>query len=152
MKNVVQNDVVEQLLRRFNPFGLRSMQGVPYEFMRVSEIYLFLMTKLLKLCPRGYIELPLVISELYPHLSYNECRAVAESMKPLGLEEISLVDYMSKDGKQFIEQLCRGLHNICETTFDNASFLEAYRLFQNRIEIEKSRKNEKENNRTSEEK
>ena len=136
MKRLVQDDVIEQLLRRFNPFGFRMKEGKPYEFMRLSEVYLFLMNKIYAMCPRGYIELPLLLSQLYHHLTYNECRALAESMKPMGLKEVEQIDFLSKSGRLYIEQLCRALHNVCETTFDNANFLEAYRLFENRIELE----------------
>lgn len=144
MKKVIKDDVVEQLLRRYNPFGLRSKQGMPYEFNRISEVYLFLMVKVYTLAPRGYIELPLLLNEIYYHLSFNECKAMVAIFKPLGLREVNLVDYQSIIGKQFFESLFKGLHLACETTFDNSSFLEAYRLFKNRMEIEKAKKKQDE--------
>lgn len=145
MKKLYQNDVVENLLRKFNPFGLRSKNGQSYEFFKVSEIYLFVMVKLLTMFPRGYVEMPLFISDLYSHLSFAECKACAEAFIPLGIDPVVMIAYDRKDGKQKLEQICRGLHQLCETQFDNASFLEAYRLFQNRLELEKTRKDENRN-------
>lgn len=144
MKKVIKDDVVEQLLRRYNPFGLRSKQGTPYEFNRISEVYLFLMVKVYTLSPRGYIELPLLLNEIYYHLSFNECKAMAQIFMPLGLKDVQLVDYQSVRGKLFFESLFKGLHIACETTFDNSSFIEAYRLFKNRMEIEKAKKKQDE--------
>lgn len=146
MRKLYDNDVVENLLRKFNPFGLRSKQGVPYEFMRVSEIYLFVLVKLYTMFPRGYIEMALFISELYAHLSFAECKGCVEKMKELGVAPVLQIKYDTKQGKQALESICRGLHYLCETSFDNASFLEAYRLLLNRIEME-SQKNENRDNR-----
>ena len=139
---IIEQDVVENLLRKFNPFGLRSKQGVPYEFVRVSDSYLTLMVRVYTSFPRGYVELPLLIHELYNHLSPKECMKVAESMASFGLEMIELIDYQGKEGKRKLESICRSLHHLCDTTFDNASFLEAYRLFQNRLEIDKVKKSD----------
>lgn len=140
MKKLYQNDVVENLLRKFNPFGLRSKNGMPYEFMRVSEIYLFVMVKLYTMSPRGYIEIPLFISELYAHLSFSECKACAGQLESLGVEPVMHINYETKEGKQKIENILKGLHFLCETSFDSASFTEAYRLLLNRIELEKVKK------------
>lgn len=140
MKKMIDNDVIENLLRKFNPFGLRSKQGLPYEFMKVSEIYLFVLVKLWTLFPRGYIEMPLFISELYHHLSFNECKACVSQMESLGVEPVMFFNYETKDGKQKLENICRGLHFLCETQFVSDSFTEAYRLLLNRIELEKQKK------------
>lgn len=142
MKKVYQDDVVENLLRKFNPFGLRSKQGIPFEFMKTTEVYLHVMVVLLVTFPRGYIELPLLLSTLYSHLTFKECKDYAESMGSMGVEQLALIDYEGKDGKQYIERFCRALHSICETPFDGNSFAEAYRLFLNRIEIQKLKSNE----------
>lgn len=139
MKTPYQNDVVENLLRKFNPFGLRSKQGIPYEFMKVSEVYLFVMVKMYSMFPRGYVETPLFLAELYPHLTFSECKAYASEMESLGVNPVTLTTYETKEGKQFLESLCRGLHFLCETVFDNASFLEAYRLLLNRIELDRQK-------------
>lgn len=145
MKKMIKSDVVEQLLRKFNPFGLRTKQGVPYEFLRLSEVYLHVMIKVYSLFPRGYIETALLVSELYAHLSFNECKGIARYMKPMGIDEVNLVDYRSKEAKDFFERLCKALHSICETAFASSDFSEAYRLFQNRMELEKIKNNGKEN-------
>lgn len=145
MKKMIKSDVVEQLLRKFNPFGLRTKQGVPYEFLRLSEVYLHVMIKVYSLFPRGYIETALLVSELYAHLSFKECKSVAFYMKPMGIDDVNLVDYRSKEAKDFFERLCKALHSICETTFASSDFSEAYRLFQNRMELEKVKNNGEEN-------
>lgn len=146
MKKLYQNDVVENLRRKFNPFGLRSKNGTPYEFMRVSEIYLFVMVKLYTMFPRGYIEIPLFISELYAHLSFSECKACASQLESLGVEPVMHINYETREGKQKLENICKGLHFLCETTFENASFTEAYRLLLNRIELEKVKKKDEDRN------
>lgn len=139
-----QNDVVEQLLRRFNPFGLRAKNGSPLEFLQVSESYLYVFKRLYHLFPRGYIEIPFLISGLYHHLSFAECKSCATALEPMGVCSPTLIIWKSEEGKAQLENICKGLHFLCETTFDNVSFLEAYGLFLNYIEIERV-KNENRN-------
>ena len=144
-KDLIKNDVVEQLLRRFNPLGLRDRTGHPYEFMRVSELYLQVMVQTFVKFPRGYIETPLLLAYLYPHLSYKECKDIAESMKPLGVEVLGFYEYDRRNGREFFERFLKALHSKCETPYKSDEFAEAYRLLLNRLEIEKLNQKKKQN-------
>lgn len=142
-KNIVNDDLVEQLLRRFNPLGLRDRQGHPYEFTRLSELYLQVMVQVYVKFPRGYVETALLISTLYAHLSFSECRNLAESMESMGVEQCGSYEYEDNTGRQFFRNFLRALHHACETSFSEGNFAEAYRLLKNRIELEKAKKNGK---------
>lgn len=142
MNKFKQHDVIEALLRKFNPFGLRTKNGVPMEFLRLSEVYLYVMNTIYSSFPKGYIEVPLAIRRLYNHLSFNECKRTCEAMKPMGIEPITCIDYELKEARDFFERFCRALHKICETEFDAANFQEATRLFRNRMELFKLKQKE----------
>lgn len=141
-KDLIKKDVVEQLLRRYNPLGLRDKLGHPFEFMRVSELYLHVMIVTWSKFPRGYIETPLLISTLYPHLSFSECKSLAEEMEPMGIKNFDTYEYDKRTGREFFFRFLQAMHKFCSTEFSSDHFGEAYRLLLNRLEIEKL-KNEK---------
>lgn len=143
-EELIKHDVVEQLLRRFNPLGLRDKNGVPYEFMRVSELYLHVMVVAYTKFPRGYIETSIFINLLYPHLTYWESKDLAEKMEPMGVALYDIYFYDGKDGKEFFRQFIKCMHTFCETQFNQEAFNEAYRLLLNRMELEKLKNGKKE--------
>lgn len=154
MRKLWQNDEVEELLRKYNPFGLRSPGGRPYEFTTRTEVYLTVMVQTFRLFPRGYIESVLFISNLYQHLTFKEAREIALWMEPVGVHLRTLVDYHTKEAKEFFGAFFRGLHGLCESEFDNNSFKQAWDMFQNRLELEtlkNQQKNEQEQDKGNQE-
>lgn len=140
MKKLWQNDQVEELLRKYNPFGLRFQNGRPYEFTTRTEVYLSVMIRVFGLFPRGYMETALLIANLYPHLSFNECKKYASWMEPMGVAPYISVNYHQKEASKYFEAVFRSLHKMGESEFDNSSYKEAWTLFQNRLELETLKK------------
>ncbi|MBQ3926938.1 MAG: hypothetical protein II706_08120 [Bacteroidaceae bacterium] len=153
MGKLWKNDEVEALWRKYNPLGLRFPNGRPYEFNTRTEVYLTVMNRVHALFPRGYIETVLLVSTLYPHLSFKEAREHATWMEPMGVAPCVMVDYQHKEASLYFDSFLRALHKICESDFDNNSYKEAWNLFQNRLELEtlkQQQKNEQENERGKE--
>lgn len=130
--------IISQLIQQFNPFGLLNSAGEPQVFHNTSDAYLYVLVKLYVMAPRGFVEMPLFLAELYPHLSFPECKVLTTDMQTLGIYERNFVEYETKNGKKFLECLCRALHSLCESKFDSSAFEHAYQLLLNRIELEKT--------------
>lgn len=132
----------EALMRRYNPFGLRNQQGLPYEFSDNQDAYLTVLIKLLTYFRRGYMEMQLCISMLYPHLKWRECKECVKKIEPLGIEPIMMINWSSHDPKP-CEKIMIALHYLCGTSFDKSSYLTAWSLFQNQKELIKLKEDEK---------
>ncbi len=137
--NVIKNDdtnFVSALLQKFNPFALRSSNGEPMIFTTATEAYIALMMLVYSNFPKGYIEMPLLLSTIYRHLSWSDCVKLAESMKPQGISLILDLDYTSDETKKFFSQLAAALCNWCGTKYTEFYVNEAYPIFIHRFELD----------------
>lgn len=131
------------LLERYNPFGLSMIQfnrAYSMVFGDQTEAYLYVMTKTRTFAPRGYIEMPLLMMQFYPHISFQTSEKLLETIKTWELSDIMLIEnWGSKQAKYFFTQLCSALCAIAETSYNSANLDAAWDLFMQRLEYEKAK-------------
>lgn len=137
-----QANLMQSLLSKYNPFGFTMPDGQSMEFESVYTAYMCLLIGTWRKYPRGYIELPLFLMTHYRHINYKQAKKMALTMKPLGLDMVVLLgDYSTLRGRETLAKLAKACHTIAGTSFDSYAFNQAYELLQNRIELEKTKKN-----------
>ena len=130
---------VTSLLEKHNPFGLTMNDGRSMFFQQPVEAYLCVMTTAYSMAPKGYIELPLLMTKFYRHLGFTHCVTVAkELVKQKWVTMVfQLPPWGTKETKEFFSRLCSGLCAIAETPFNSHYVDQAWQLLQQRIEMEK---------------
>lgn len=118
---------VKSVMSKVNPFYQRQRNN-PDEYMlynQVKDAYYSIMTLFFINCPQGYIELPYILSLIYPEKKLSELRAMGVDMMNLGVDLISTIIYDSKEGELFFETFFLALHTLCDTTMDRQAFKDA---------------------------
>lgn len=114
-------------MSKVNPFYQRQRNNLD-EYMlynQTKEAYYNIMTLFFVNCPQGYIELPYILSKIYPEKKFSEIRVMAVDMKNHGVDWISVIVYDSKEGELFFESFFLALHTLCDTTMDRQAFKDA---------------------------
>lgn len=115
---------VKSVMSKVNPFYQR-MASNPEDYMmfnQVADAYYYIIFTFIKNCPRGYIELPFILSKIYPEKKLIEIRNMTKDMNDLGVHSVNVITYMGKDGVQFFEAFFTALHSLCDTTMDHQAF------------------------------
>lgn len=118
---------VKSVMSKVNPFYQR-MPSAPEEYMmynKVSEAYYNIIFTFIKNCSQGYIELPFILSKIYPEKKLIEIRKMTSDMNALGVQSVNVIKYMGKDGAQFFEAFFTALHSLCDTTMDHQALKDA---------------------------
>lgn len=118
---------VKGVMSKVNPFYQRQRNN-PDAYMlfnQVKDAYYNIMTIFFINCPQGYIELPYILSLIYPEKKLSELRSMGVDMMNLGVDLISTIIYDSKEGELFFETFFLALHTLCDTTFDRQAFKDA---------------------------
>lgn len=118
---------VKSVMSKVNPFYQRQRNN-PGEYMlfnQVKDAYYNIMTLFFINCPQGYIELPYILSQIYPEKKFSEIRVMAVDMKNHGVNWVSVIVYDSKEGELFFESFFLALHTLCDTTMDRQAFKDA---------------------------
>lgn len=118
---------VARVMSAVNPFYQRQRNN-PNEYMlytRTTDAYYNIMTLFFVNCPQGYIELPYILSKIYPEKKFSEIRVMSVDMKNQGVDWISVIVYDSKEGELFFETFFLALHTLCDTTMDRQAFKDA---------------------------
>lgn len=118
---------VTSVMSKVNPFYQRQRNNLD-EYMlynQTKEAYYNIMTLFFVNCPQGYIELPYILSKIYPEKKFSEIRVMAVDMKNHGVDWVSLIVYDSKEGELFFETFFLALHTLCDTTMDRQAFKDA---------------------------
>lgn len=118
---------VTSVMSKVNPFYQRQRNNLD-EYMlynQTKEAYYSIMTLFFIYCPQGYIELPYILSKIYPEMKFSVIRVMAVDMKNHGVNWVSLIVYNSKEGELFFESFFLALHTLCGTTMDRQAFKDA---------------------------
>ncbi|MDT3388892.1 MAG: hypothetical protein LIR46_14220 [Bacteroidota bacterium] len=118
---------VKSVMSKINPFYQRQRNN-PDEYMlfnQVKDAYYNVMTLFFINCPQGYIELPYILSLIYPEKPFSIVKAMAIAMTKYGVGWVSVIVYDSKEGELFFETFFLALHTLCDTTMDRQAFKDA---------------------------
>ena len=109
-------------------------------FTRDADAYLHLMITTYIWFPKGYIELPYLVSVLYKNITFKNARTVAMFMKPWFDDDVFQIrDWQGKQGRVFMERLATALTSFICVSFNRYDFDEAFKLFHHRVELDKLR-------------
>lgn len=129
----------KEIMSKVNPFYLRHA-GTKKDFIVWSmpyEAYYYVLSMFLRYCPRGYVELPFILSTLYPEKDINEIKKMAQKMK---VEKVIMLDYGTKACNRYFEQFFLQLHDIWVTKMNHDAFIQAIGYLNNTIEMLNAKK------------
>lgn len=136
----VDHAFVVSLLSKCNPFAFTLENGQSMYFTRDADAYLHLMITTYIWFPKGYIELPYLVSVLYKNITFKNARTVAMFMKPWFDDDVFQIrDWQGKQGRVFMERLATALTSFICVSFNRYDFDEAFKLFHHRVELDKLR-------------
>lgn len=118
--------LMETLHALVNPLGLLSVTGSVLVFSDYEESYRYLLSRIYKNCPRGYIDLVWLFTDLWKIKYVAAERLYFDYAKPMGVKQYVLVNWkkyaeMTKD----LQPIIKVLHAINETQYMDAPFLSA---------------------------
>lgn len=123
MKRFVSDSSVTEAFTKVNPFFICQPNTSCYMvFNAPKEAYYYVLTILLRNCPRGYIELPYILGKLYPEKLMYVRRQMCELMMSVNVPEVTVIEYDSKEGRTYLEQFFNGLHTIFGTKMNHEAF------------------------------
>lgn len=136
----VNDAFVVSLLSQCNPFAFTLETGASMFFTRETDAYLHLMVTTYIFFPKGYMELPYLVSILYKNTTFKNAKTVATFMKPWFVVDVfQVTDWQGKAGRVFMERLATALTAYNCVSFNRYEFDEAFKLFQHRVELDKLR-------------
>ena len=129
--NVVKARSLEDLVKRLNPFGVK-INNKMVTFDDYAEAYLYVLKLLKKKFPRGYIDVPIFISEMMG-VSFKAGQMFTETIVKYSHMENDAILCAWKDPntnvRYIMELLMRDLHGLSETEFSNDDFQKAWEEF-----------------------
>ena len=153
MNNPINDvELVTGMLQQFNPFGLKTLSGLPLTFANPTEAYKHIFNMIYENCPRGYVEPVYILKRIYPLMSTFEISTIAKNMNKIGVQDVNLVQYGTEYGRIFLQNFCKILHNLYKTKFDNTAFNTAYQLFISNLELQNLKNNGDINSKTTDDK
>lgn len=119
-------ELLETLHGLVNPLGLLSVTGSVLVFSDYEESYRYLLSRIYKNCPRGYVDLVWLFTDLWK-IKYNTAEKIYnEYAKPLGVKQHVLVNWKKYDEMtRDLKPIVKVLHAINETPYMDAPFLSA---------------------------
>lgn len=136
MKKFVSDASITEAFTKVNPFFLCQPNTNSYMvFVAPKDAYYYVLTQLIRNCPRGFIELLYIMGKLYPEKMLYARRKMCEVMMKVNVPDVALIDYDSKEGRNYLEQFFNGLHTIFGTKFNQEAFNAAYQYSKHLIEV-----------------
>lgn len=109
----------EDLIKKVNPFGIRTEDGNACTFDDYGKCYFFVLVALYEWFHRGFIDLPLALHKL-TQIPIQDARRIAKKFPFVSLDnDIYLCGWEDKESnpKQRAEMIMRSLHTLSDTKF-----------------------------------
>lgn len=107
---------MEEIMKRLNPFGIKDETDEFMVFSDYGKCYLYVLKKAKEMFPRGFIDVPLLISYL-THCSIGEAEKLSSKFTLISLENDIYLAPWSENPKVEIDMLMRSLHTLSDTQF-----------------------------------
>ena len=131
-----------EFIEQYNPFGVLDSNKEVMKFETTTDCYRYVIKEIIRLYPRGYIEIPLLIHEL-TGMPYRECRQFFNDTIRgyYKVDEVELVELwelndMTESGSTARKRLLHiidSLHTISETCTNKESYYFALQLLRKDI-------------------
>lgn len=109
----------EDLIKRFNPFGIKDEVGNSMVFEDYGEVYKYTISYLREHFPKGFIDVPLMLHQL-TKVPLTDAQRFARNFKYISLNlDTWLIEWDCEElnPKYKCELLMRALHTLSETKF-----------------------------------
>lgn len=109
----------EELVKKLNPFGIRTEDGEPCSFNDYGKCYYFVLKWLRARFRRGFIDLPLAVHKL-TQIPFADAVRIARKFPFVSLDnDIYLCAWEDpkEKPKQKAEMIMRSLHTLSDTKF-----------------------------------
>ena len=139
MKANITKISIEEYITKHNPFVFKNEKNEFEYYPTYKEAYVALFKRMHKLFPKGYVEMVLF---LIAHCSYLLCDAKndVDRWRKLGYQgDPQVIDWSGRDRDPTIQLMiiCRCMHTITETPFDEAMFSDAINEFNYYLKMKK---------------
>lgn len=124
---------VESIIKRVNPLWLPQADGTGFVFANLIDCYVYVMDKCYEVAPKGYVDLYLVIGELY-NWNYKKVVQFCEKfmIQRIG-KRISLFSELDNEAFTYYKNLITALHVYFNTDFDYYAYLSAWEIHKKHI-------------------
>lgn len=126
---------LEELIKKYNPFGFKGSDGEIKMFEDYGKAYLYALEKLHELFPRGYIDVPLFL-----HMMTGQPLAVcmmfthkSSFLKTVNKGVLICEPVKGVPPKEQYENLMKAMHTLSETQFSQDYFNWAWEEFEERL-------------------
>lgn len=127
MSKMLDDNSARKMFSAVNPFFLR-VPCCPKDyciFNRPSDCYYSVLLTFFKNCPKGFIELPYILWQIYPFKSPKEIKEMTKEMTELKVPDIVVINYDTKEATIYFENFFTALHSICGTDMNHDAFKQA---------------------------
>lgn len=134
---------VVSILEHHNPLGCRFENGKSYFYDKTLDGYFDFLCRTWGKFPKGYIEMPYLMTIFYPDVKYSRCQQIVKTLTPLGVPEIVCFDSWSSDEtKATMGNLMKALCLLTKASVYNEFMFDmAWNKLQYFIEARTSKKN-----------
>ena len=139
---------VKSLIEKVNPFKLKNPDGTSFIHQTRREAYLYVLEFVQSNSAMGYLDVAYVLYRLYDSTPRQFAYVIAKYFQPLGIKEHEVLNSDFAKNKGFYRNFIKGLHVMCETTFDVSQFDAAFDEYRNQLEYKQTKiktKEDKEN-------
>ena len=125
---------VKSLIEKVNPFKLKNPDGTSFIQQTRREAYLYVLGFVQSNSAMGYLDVAYVLYRLYDSTPRQFAYVIAKFFQPLGIKEHEVLDPDFANNKGFYRNFIKGLHAMCDTTFDVSQFDAAFDEYRNQLE------------------
>lgn len=121
----------EDLIKKVNPFGLRTEDGAACTFENYGQCYYFVLKCLRAWFHKGFIDMPLALHKL-TQMPIQDARRIAKKFPFISLHnEIYLCGWEDRNSnpKHRAEMIIRSLHTLSDTKFSTDFYYWAWDKF-----------------------
>ena len=128
------NKFIESVIKAVNPLELPQKDGTSYVFNTRLENYVFFMEKGFEVAPKGYMDLLVILVELYGWRFSKALNFYNDKLKKVMGNRISMFKLGEGKSKIFYRKLIICLHNQFKTDFDLDAFEKAWEIHKQHVQ------------------
>lgn len=130
---MIPNKFVESIIEQVNPLMLPKEDGTAFVFDNLRSAYLYVMDKCLEIAPKGYVDLLLILTQLYGWKKSKALTFYEHHMKQRMGSRVFLLKLGDSKAKTFFRKFLFILSEYYKTDFDIYAFEQAYTLHKNHL-------------------
>ena len=140
MKSNKSNKFIISIIKEVNPLELPKEDGTSYVFHSMVDCYLHVIKVMCGIATKGYVDLLLIIAELY-HCTFTKAKDIYYCHFKRNIpDRIILIMLEEPKAKHFFRKFLISAHGYTNTIFSSDAFETAFEMFKNQLEYERNNK------------